>query len=308
MKIRFWGVRGSLPAPGPTTVRYGGNTPCYEVCGKNRECIILDAGTGIRLLGLDLMKRGKPLPPIHLLISHTHWDHIQGFPFFVPAYVAGTALRIVGPPQLKENESIRSAFDLLMKYEYFPVSNQQLAARIDFQSLGETRTPIGDIEVQTQFTNHPVLSLAFRLTEAGRVLVYTGDHEPYHNVFQSKPKPSAAAEEEDALFGDVNLTVADANQRFVNFIRQAHVLVMDGTYTPEEYRASRRGWGHSAWDYCLQCVREAKVERLVLTHHDPTRTDDALDEMLATVRAAARDQGLDPRQVTLATEGTEIEV
>jgi phosphoribosyl 1,2-cyclic phosphodiesterase len=304
MKLRFWGVRGSLPTPGPTTLRYGGNTPCYEVRGKQGEWIILDAGTGIRPLGLEMMKCPKPWPPLYLLISHTHWDHIQGFPFFVPAYIPGTDLRIIGPRQLKEIETMRSIFDLMMKYEYFPVSNQQLAAKIDFQSLGETRFEAGGIGVQTQFSNHPVLGLIYRLTEGGRVLVYTGDHEPYYNVFGEKK----ATAEDDALFGDVDATVKDTNRRFVEFVRKANVLLMDCTYTPEEYRANRKGWGHSAWDYCLQCMKEAEVERLVLTHHDPTRSDDALDEILKTIRAAASQQGIDPAQVTLATEGAEVEV
>lgn len=306
MKIRLWGVRGSLPTPGPTTVRYGGNTACIEAVGDNGECIVLDAGTGIRPLGLDLLKRGKPLPPIHLFISHTHWDHIQGFPFFVPCYIPGTQLHVKGPVHFEEDKSLQSVFDLQMKYEYFPISNQQLAATIDYESIAQGKLNIGNIEISAQFTNHPILCLGYRLTQNGRSVVYTGDHEAYQNVFAGKSQMRTADGKSDALLKELDQRVEKANQRFVDFIRSAHLVIIDCQYTPQEYQTSRKGWGHSSWDYCLQWMKDGQVERMVLTHHDPTRTDEALDAMLAAVRAAAVEKGLDPQKISMATEGAEM--
>ena len=237
MKIKFWGVRGSIPVPGPQTVKYGGNTSCIEVQGANGEQIVLDAGTGIRLLGLDILKRGTPHPKIDLFISHTHWDHIQGFPFFAPCYVPSVELNVKGPIHFVDKESLQNVFDLQMQYEFFPISNQQLGAKIDYHSLKESNLDVGNINVRTQFMNHPILCLGYKLTENGKTFVYTGDHEPYHNVFSEEKKEDA---EDDNLFGNLDGTVNAANERFVDFIRKADVLVVDCQYTPEEYRTSRR--------------------------------------------------------------------
>ncbi len=306
MKIKFWGVRGSIPVPGAGTVKYGGNTSCVEVTGDHGECIVLDTGTGSRLLGIDLARR-KPIPPIHLFISHTHWDHIQGFPFFVPCYVPGTQIEVRGPVHFAESRTLQDVFEMQMKYEFFPISNEQLSAKITYESLKETELRIGDIQIRTQFMNHPILSLGYRITQNGRTMVYTGDHEPYHNVFTDK-KPAVSNAEDDLLFGDVDRTVKDANQRLVDFIRGAHLLIIDCQYTPEEYRTSRRNWGHSSWDSCLQWMREGAVERMALTHHDPMRSDEALEALLADARAAAAKEGLDPARIVLAQEGGEIHV
>ncbi len=303
MKIKFWGVRGSIPVPGPTTVRYGGNTSCVEVSGDDGECVVLDTGTGSRLLGLDLVKR-KPIPPIHLFISHTHWDHIQGFPFFVPCYVPGTRIHVRGPVHFAETRTLQDVFEMQMKYEFFPISNEQLAAKITYESLKEAELSVGGMQIRTQFMNHPILSLGYRITQNGRTLVYTGDHEPYHNVFTDKT-PVKAAVEDDLLFGEVEQTVDHANDRFVDFIRGANVLILDCQYTPEEYRTSRRNWGHSSWDYALRWMREGKVERMFLTHHDPMRSDDALEQLLKEARQAASGEGIDPERIALAQEGAE---
>jgi len=306
MKIKFWGVRGSIPVPGPSTVKYGGNTSCVEVSGDGGECIVLDTGTGSRPLGLDLARR-KPIPAIHLFISHTHWDHIQGFPFFIPCYVPGTQIQVRGPVHFTASRTLQDIFEMQMKYEFFPISNEQLAAKITYESLKETELSVGGVQIRTQFMNHPILSLGYRLTQNGRSVVYTGDHEPYHNVFAEKKSATPNAED-DLLFGDVGKTVEDANARFVEFIRGANLLIIDCQYTPEEYRTSRRNWGHSSWDYCLKWMREGGVERMALTHHDPMRSDDALEALLKDARAAAVKEGLDPERIVLAQEGSEIAI
>jgi len=307
MKIKFWGVRGSIPVPGPTTLKYGGNTSCVELCGEQKECVIFDAGTGIRPLGLDLMKRGKPLPEINLMISHTHWDHIQGFPFFVPCYVPGSVMKVKGPVHFSENQSLQNVFEVQMRYDFFPISNEQLAAKINYETMKESSFEVGSLKFQTQFVNHPILTLAYRVTENGRSVVYTGDHEPYQNLFKAK-KGSDTRAEDDLLFGNIEETVAAANQRFVNFIRGADLLVIDCQYTPEEYQTSRRNWGHSSWDYCLRWMKEGSIGQMILTHHDPLRTDDELDKMLESVRQAAKEQGLDPQKIFISQEGVEFQV
>ena len=243
MKVRFWGVRGSIPIPGSETLRYGGNTPCIEVEGSGGECIILDAGTGLRVMGIDLVKRSSRLPDIHLFISHTHWDHIQGFPFFAPCYVPGAVINLRGPAHFFKNKSLESVFDILMQYDFFPVSSQQLAARIAYESIMETSLEVGTVGIKTQFANHPVQSLVYRLTQNGRTLVYTGDHEPYYNLFGRAGGAGAPGQsDDDVLFGDVESTVADANGRFIDFIRGADLFVVDSQYTPEEYPETRRNW------------------------------------------------------------------
>ena len=306
MKVKFWGVRGSIPVPGPETARYGGNTSCLEISGKNGECIILDSGTGIRELGQDLMKRGSPLPKIHLLISHTHWDHIQGFPFFSPCYIPGTPIDIKGPVHYHESRSIRDVFDIQMQYEFFPISNRQLDADIHYKTLDETAFKIGKIRVNTQFTNHPVRCLAYRLEENGRAMVYACDHEPYYNLF--KTDNEGEENEENLLFAGVDETVKAANERFVDFLQGADLLVLDSQYTPEEYPALRRNWGHSSWDYCLEWKKAAGADRLVLTHHEPLRTDEQLDEIYVNVCRTAQEMGMDPEKIVMSKEGMELSI
>jgi len=306
MKLTFWGTRGSIPSPGPSTVKYGGNTACLQLKGKDNECIILDAGTGIRGLGLFLAENHQPLPLIHLLISHTHWDHIQGFPFFVPCYIPGTKIAVKGPVHFQEEKTLQSIFDVQMQYEFFPVSNEQLKADIYYATLGETTFEIGGIQVKTRFSNHPIRSLAYRFEENGKSMVYTGDHEPYYNLFETDS--DASPEDDDLFFGTAESTVDSANDRFVEFIRGTDLLVVDGQYTPEEYPAHRRGFGHSSWNYCLDWMKAAHAEKMVLTHHDPARTDEALDRIFDDIRRAAGERGLNPEKIMLAREGQEIAV
>jgi len=307
MKLKFWGTRGSVPSPGPSTVKYGGNTSCIQIEGSSGECIILDAGTGIRPLGLELMGKYKPLPLIHLLISHTHWDHIQGFPFFVPCYIPNTKIEVKGPVHFLEGKTLQSIFDVQMQYDFFPVSNQQLKADITYETLGETDFGIGNIKVRSRFLNHPIRSLAYLLSEKEKTIIYTGDHEPYYNLFETG-SGIASEEDDDLLFGDVGTTVENANSRFVDFIKEVDLLVIDSQYTPEEYPSIRRGFGHSSWDHCVDWMKASGAKQMILTHHDPIRTDEAIDKIFDQVRDAAEKKGLDPAKIMMAKEGMEISI
>ncbi|MGA1870117.1 MAG: MBL fold metallo-hydrolase [bacterium] len=308
MRVKFWGVRGSIPTPGPTTVRYGGNTSCVEVQGEKDECIILDAGTGLRLLGIDLLERAKPLPTLHLFISHTHWDHIQGFPFFAPCYIPGTEIHVKGPVHFLEYKTLKDIFDNQMQYEFFPISNQQLAAHITYETLDEKRFEIGNFTLQSQFANHPIRSLSYKLEENGRIVVYTGDHEPYFNIFDDPYNHLQEEEEDDddILFGDIESAVKDANRRFIEFIRDADLLIVDCQFTPEEYPSEKRNWGHSSWNYCLEWMKIGGIKQMALTHHDPMRTDEALDNIIKSVHKEAEGKGLDPEKILMAQEGMEV--
>ncbi len=182
MKIKFWGVRGSIPVPGPSTVRYGGNTPCIEVRLNDERLIIIDAGTGIRELGLSLLPKGKVEAII--LLSHTHWDHIHGFPFFVPAFIPGNKLTIYGP--VNYNEKLEEIVAGQMKYSYFPVKLEWIGADKKFVDLKEGIYEIDGIRIIAQILNHPIITMGYRIEADGKILVTEYDTEPYRNIFEDK--------------------------------------------------------------------------------------------------------------------------
>lgn len=296
MKIRFWGVRGSIPTPGPGTVRYGGNTSCLEVLG-GQEIIILDAGTGIRPLGLRLAARKRPLR-IHLLVTHTHWDHIQGFPFFTPIYSPQNEILVYGPRALEK--SLEEAVMAQLEYSYFPVRGVELAARVRFRELSEERFEIGDVAVVTKTMNHPIRVLGYRLTQGGRSAVYTGDNEPYYDVESGRgPRTDAGLRRREEFIRECNLGV-------VEFCRGADLLVADAQYTDAEY-PSKRGWGHSSVSHVLRLARDAGVRRLVLFHHEPEYDDRRLDRIGQRARRQARRLG-GRFVLSLAREGEVIPV
>jgi phosphoribosyl 1,2-cyclic phosphodiesterase len=299
-------VRGSIPVPGPTTLRSGGNTSCVEVHGADDECLIFDAGTGIRALGLELLRRKMPPPPVHLFISHTHWDHIQGFPFFTPCYLRLAEIRVRGPVHFVEEKPLRDVFDEQMRYEFFPISNRQLAANIVYEAVGEAQWSVGRLKIRSQFTNHTIRSLGYRVEENERSAVYTGDHEPYFNLFAADQARKSAGD--TMLFDEAEAAVREAEARFTEFLRDADVLIADSSYTPEEYRRGKRNWGHAHWGYWLEVMKKANVKRLFLTHHEPVRNDEELERVLADVRRAATNMGLNGDQIALAKEGEEWDV
>jgi phosphoribosyl 1,2-cyclic phosphodiesterase len=284
LRVRFWGTRGSIPTPGAQTVRYGGNTPCTEVRTDDGWLIILDAGTGIRELGRDLLSRSNGAPIRgDIFLTHAHWDHIQGIPFFAPIFGRGNHFRIWG------SQSLERGVDRVLRDQMspvvFPVTFEELDATIDFRDLAEgTRTEGTGYEVTAFAVQHPGGALGYRFTEPGKTgggLVYVSDNElAEHSRYGSPP---------------------DWKARMMEFVRGAQVLIHDATYTSEEYD-HHRGWGHSTFRDCVELALEAGVGTLVLFHHEPRRTDDQLDAQLAECRAFVKARG-GALQVVAAAEG-----
>ena len=288
MRVRFWGTRGSIAKAGPGTLRYGGNTSCVEVRSKAGTLLVLDCGTGAHGLGHALAAARTAPHHGHMLITHTHWDHIQGFPFFAPMFMQGDEWDVYAPRGLRE--SVRETLAGQMQYSYFPVSLEQFAATIRYHDLVEGVFTIGDVRVTTRYLNHPALALGYRLEADGVTVVYATDHEPH----------SRALAEGDAG------GLAGEDHRHAEFLAGADLVIHDSQYTAAEY-ASKVGWGHSTVESVVTVAVAAGVRRLALFHHDPMRDDDAVDQLVADARrrAAAVGSSLD---VFAAAEGLAFEV
>lgn len=288
--VRFWGVRGSIPVPGPETVRYGGNTTCIEIWAGG-ERLIVDAGTGIRLLGQQMIQ-GPPEESrnIRLLITHTHWDHIQGLPFFTPAYIKPNRIEVYGFSGAVQ--SLRTTVLEQMKSVYFPVSPSQLAV-VNFTELRDTAFAIGEVRINTLFTNHPGICLAYRFQTADGSIVCLGDHEVYEAQCLNTPGTNA----EDLEFA------RRQDDEVKAFIQGADILVADAQFDASEY-PSRVGWGHSCIDDVVKMAHTAGVGRLLFTHHAPEHSDAKVDGILEHARKlAASLGGTPPLQVDAAREG-----
>lgn len=293
MRFRFRGTRGSLSAPGPSTVKYGGNTTCIEIRSDNDDLIILDAGTGIRELGLDLAKN-MPVK-CHLFVSHTHWDHIQGVPFFVPMFVPGNELIIYGPPDPITMTGIEAVLAKQMEYPHFPVRVAELQADISYETLSDGQTvDIGFAKVSTILMNHPAMDFGFKVECDSKTLFFTGDHEPFYNIY----KPG------DEDYDEYEKIVQERNSGIVEFLRGVDVFIGDSQYTEDEYQ-TKKGWGHSTFESTLALAKEAGVGKLYLTHHDTTRTDAQLDEIYERLQREWKDSGVN---FEMAREGDVIQL
>jgi diguanylate cyclase (GGDEF)-like protein len=284
MHVRFWGTRGSIPTPGHQTAVFGGNTSCVELRTKEGATLVLDCGTGIRELGLDMLRRPGP-HRIHLLIGHTHWDHIQGFPFFTPAFLPGTELNIYGSVAFQR--SLEDSLSGQMQYSYFPVKLQDLASRIHYTELEEGFFRIGEILVETQYLNHTAPTIAYRISCDGATVAYVTDHEPFWNA----PGPDFQH---------------PGDQRHIDFLKGADLVIHDAQYTNEQYR-TKLGWGHSPADYVTDVTLASGASRLALFHHDPTHDDDYIKNIEDTQRARARAAG-SSLNIFAAAEGMEFEI
>jgi phosphoribosyl 1,2-cyclic phosphodiesterase len=276
--VTFWGTRGSIPAPGPDTTRYGGNTACLEVRAGG-HVLIFDAGTGIRPLGLALMREfaGRRLTA-HLFISHTHWDHIQGFPFFAPAQTAGMTIHVYGAPG--QGRSLEKLLRGQMEADYFPQDLGDLAATIDIHEVRGRDIEIDDVRVASTYLNHPGMTLGYRVTAGGRRFVYATDHEPYTETLDHVGGRAA----EGRVYG------ARLDDTLVAFAAGADLHVADAQFTDDEY-ADRTGWGHSSLSAAIGLGLAAQVKALALFHHDPMHGDDVIEAMERAARAAIAARG-----------------
>lgn len=283
MKLRFWGVRGSIPTPGKHTVRYGGNTPCAELRLDDDELIILDAGTGIRNFGDQLINNGESINAF-LLITHPHWDHIQGFPFFKPAFISGNELTIVGTE--RPDKSLSEIISEQMNRIYFPVQLQDLKAKINFVPVKEEgEMKVFGAKVRILYVNHPGFTVGYRIEDKGKTLVYISDNEPFDRSVSPSLTNFESIVREKYTTND-----EDPNQRVIEFCRDADVLIHDATYTPEEY-IDRVGWGHSHYLFALRIAAEANVKRLFLFHHDQNHSDDKVDDILRKCKKEVKSRG-----------------
>jgi DNA-binding response OmpR family regulator len=270
LAVKFWGTRGSLPTPGAATLRYGGNTACVEVRDGD-TIIMLDSGTGAREMGDALAKefQGRPLH-VHLFVSHTHWDHIQGFPFFAPAYRDGNQVDVFS--LRGTGRDLREIFTGQMDSSYFPVSLKDMKSKLSFVELNG-QVQVGRAEVSHLFLNHPGVAVGFRINVGGKCLVYVTDHEVYTRM-------SGQHEQHDKLDRQLN-----------EFARKADLYIRDAQYTEEEY-ATRQGWGHSTWKDALESAHEAGVTQLALFHHDPGHDDTTMDGILSSAREYMNQRGM----------------
>jgi len=250
--VRFWGVRGSIPVPGPETVRIGGNTTCIEV-RTGPELLIFDAGTGLRRLGAQLMRE---LPVVaRMFFTHVHWDHIQGFPFFVPGFIKGNRFDLFGARKL--SNTLAETLAGQMNFPNFPVSLTEMAARMNFHDLHEGEAvACGDAVITNAQLNHPGGVFAYRVDFGGHAVVIATDTEHYSCV----------------------------DRKLVGLADGADLLIYDSMYTPEEYQGGgeilpKTGWGHSTFDEGARVARAAGVRQLVLFHHDPDH-DDAMVQQI----------------------------
>ena len=268
MKIRFWGVRGSIPTPGERTAKFGGNTSCVEITTNSGETLIFDAGTGIRELGLDFLRRNDRSDEAHLFISHVHWDHVQGFPYFVPAYLADMKINIYSGMDIKK------PFSIQMEPPFFPIRLDELNSDITFHVLDKNGIDINGVSIKPFSLVHPQEVYGFVIKDGGRKIVYSTDTE--HEI-------------------------GGKHEKYIEAIRGADVLLFDAQYTPEEYIKGRVGWGHSTYEAAIEIAKMADVKKLVLFHHEPTHDD-------ATVEAIEKDaQKLFP-DIIAAREGMTLEV
>ena len=284
MKIRIWGCRGSIPAPGPTTLRYGGNTTCLEIRTGKGQIIIVDAGSGVRNLGWVLSQE-KDVTPIRFFFTHSHWDHLVGFPFFQPAYSEFFSITFCSGPHAQD--SIRSYLNHQMEAPYFPVDFNVLRAKFDFRCARPHMEPghcrIDGLEVCPVSLSHPNGGYGYKFIEQGKTFVFLTDNE-------------LRFEHEGGL----------SREEYVDFCRGADLLFHDAQFTDEEYKLTR-GWGHSTFADATDLAIEAGVKRLGLIHHDPNRTDEDLDRQEESCQDRIRLAG-GAAECSAIAEGTIIEL
>ena len=281
MKITFWGTRGSVPVPGKDTMVFGGNTTCLEITLKNGNTVIIDAGTGIRLLGEKLL-REKRNKGIYLLITHTHWDHLLGFPFFEPLYYSSTRIYVDGNYNCLRG--LKYTFDDRLGSGFFPVKFNELKAEIIYlKKILKGRLEIDGVVIDSVPLHHPQGGIGFRFREDNKIFVFITDNELNGSPWEGRT-PDVYAE----------------------FCRNADILVHDCQYTPDEM-TEREGWGHSDYKAVFDLATNAGVKKLILFHHDPSRTDSQVKKIEDICNQMAADAG-SPIDFIAARENAEFQL
>lgn len=300
MQITFWGVRGSYPVPGAATVRYGGQTSCVEVRAASGETVIVDAGTGMRQLGNKLAREANGQPAnYHVLLSHVHWDHIQGLPFFSPAYIPGTRISVYA--LLTAANELDQVIGGITRHEFFPMPLEAVPAQFDFQKVEPgVDFVIGAFHITPIALNHPFGSVGYRIDGDGSSVAYVADTAPFDKVlhkqhFLSGPEP---------LSDDDRLALSAMRDALVARLKGVDTVIYDTHFLPEEY-ARFPHYGHSTPDQALEICRESGVRRLVLYHHAPGHTDEQMDQVAATYLAKGAEIGI---EVLTSFEGMTLPV
>ncbi len=295
MKVKFWGVRGSIPVPGPKTARYGGNTTCIEVRTDDNELIILDGGTGILALGQSLLAQ-MPVTA-NIFITHSHWDHIHGLPFFSPIFIPGNRMRLHGAYDFVSGRGVEQVMDVQLQYSFFPIREAEMKATIEYFKLSPGQSVQLDTATVTPvLLNHPVINFGYRIDANGKSVFFTGDHEPSYNIYDPA----------DESFQEYQALIEEKEQAILQALKGVDVLIADTSYTAAEY-PTKKGWGHGHYDSSIDLAKKVGAKILYCTHHDPARSDDALEQAFEEVLARHPWQKGDP-QYRLAREGDEIEI
>ena len=282
MKVKIWGARGSVPSPGPETIRYGGNTSCVQVTLEDGTVLALDAGTGIRSLGLALPSETTHL---HILLTHLHLDHIQGIVFFAPAFQPSSEIVIWGPASAEAPLEDRIA--RYISAPLSPVEVRELPCDVSFRDCPESDWEIGSAKLRAASVAHRGPTLGYRITEGDTSLTYIPDHEPALGI-------SLAEEDTEWISG-------------YELARESSLLIHDAQYSDDEY-PNHVGWGHSALTHTLDFADRVEAERLLMFHHDPMHTDDFLDAHYAAAVERWQEMGHDPAQLEMAIERREMQL
>jgi phosphoribosyl 1,2-cyclic phosphodiesterase len=295
MKVKFWGVRGSIPAPGPGTMRYGGNTTCIEVRTDDDDLIILDGGTGIFPLAQSLL---KDLPvTAYIFNTHSHWDHIQGLPFFLPVFIPGNKIHLYAALDPVSGEGPERIMSVQMQYSFFPVREAEMKSPIECMvAMPHEAIVVGRTTITPIMLNHPVVNLGYRVECKGKSVFFTGDHEPHFNIY----------EQGDEGYEEYQTLIEEQRRSIVEAVRGVDIIIADSSYTREEYPA-KKGWGHGTFDSSIQLALDAGAKVLYCTHHEPTRSDDELEKVFAEVLSRYPDN-LGKLDIRLAREGAEITI